>query len=257
MIERVRGRVQRLTRRVVTCRIRYSAQIPVMVICRDRLDPLLDLLAWLEAEGMTDIHLIDNDSTSPSLLDFFETTHHAVVRLGRNVGHTSPWLPELAHLRRGPFVVSDCDVVPDVDAAGAIQHFVELLNRYRSVVKVGFGLHIDDLPAHYDRREEVIAWESQFWQRPLVEDVYMATLDTTFALYRPRTPYTLGPSLRTGGRFMARHEPWYQDSTAVTADLAYFQARAGASTTWNRERTGGTYGSSAGDAGPGIPDPSG
>ncbi|WP_206678274.1 hypothetical protein, partial [Salmonella enterica] len=86
--------------------------------CRDRLDPLLDLLAWLEAEGMTDIHLIDNDSTSPSLLDFFETTHHAVVRLGRNVGHTSPWLPELAHLRRGPFVVSDCDVVPDVDAAG-------------------------------------------------------------------------------------------------------------------------------------------
>lgn len=244
MIERVRGRLRRVTRRLVTRRITDSPQIPVLVICRDRLDPLLDLLGWLEAEGMTDVHLIDNDSTSPALLDFFDATHHTVVRLGRNVGHTSPWLPELEHLRRGPFVVSDCDVVPDAEATGAIAHFVDLLNRYRSVVKVGFGLHIDDLPQHYDRREEVIAWESQFWQRPLVEDVYMATLDTTFALYRPRTPYTLGPSLRTGGRFMARHEPWYQDSAAVTADLAYFQARAGASTTWGAAGDGSPYGSS-------------
>ena len=40
------------------------------------------------------------------------------------------------------------------------------------------------------------------------------------------------------------------------ATLAYFQARAGASTTWNRERTGGTYGSSAAAAGPDLPDPS-
>jgi hypothetical protein len=52
---------------------------------------------------MTDIHPIDNDSTNPALLDCFATTHHTVVFLGRDVGHTSPWLPELGHLRRGPF----------------------------------------------------------------------------------------------------------------------------------------------------------
>lgn len=243
MIGELPGRLRRVGRRVVTRRIRYSGAIPVMVICRDRVEPLQELLAWLETEGMTDLHLIDNDSTYPLMLEFLESTRHSVVRLGRNVGHTSPWLPELDHLRRGPFVVSDCDVVPDPESHGAVEHFANVLNRYRSIVKVGFGLHIDDLPEHYDRREEVIRWESQFWERPLTEQVYMATLDTTFALYRPRTPYTLGPSLRTGGRFMARHEPWYQDSSHISPDLAYFQARAGISTTWGAATGDRPYGS--------------
>lgn len=237
-----RGRAKRLVAKATTRRISYDPGMPVLVICRDRVAPLRDLLGWLVDEGMTNVHLIDNASTYPPMLDLLDATRHTVQRLGRNVGHTSPWLPQLAHLRSGPFVVTDCDVVPDADAHGAVEHFVDLLNRYRSVVKVGFGLHVDDLPDHYARRQEVIDWESQFWTRPLAEDVYMATLDTTFALHRPRTPYTLGPALRTGGRFMARHEPWYQDSSHVTEDLAYFQARAGASTTWSAE--GGTYGSS-------------
>lgn len=241
MTDRWRQIVRRASRRLLTRRITYSRHMPVLVICRDRVDPLLDLLSWLEREGMTNIHLVDNDSTNPALLDFFARTHHTVVRLGRNVGHTSPWLPELEHLRRGPFVVSDCDVVPDADASGAVAYFVDLLNRYRSVVKVGFGLHIDDLPPHYARRDEVVRWESQFWSRPLADEVFTATVDTTFALHRPGTPYTLGPALRTGGRFMARHEPWYQDSSDLTPDLAFFLGRAGSSTTWTPD-SGGGYG---------------
>ena len=243
MTPRARQLAKRIVTRATTRRVAHEPGMPVMVICRDRVEPLRRLLTWLELEGMTNIHLLDNASTYPPLLELFAETQHSVVRLGRNVGHTSPWLPELAHLRSGPFVVTDCDVVPDPDAHGAIEHFVDLLNRYRSVVKVGFGLHIDDLPDHYERRREVIDWESQFWRRPLVEGVYMATLDTTFALHRPRSPYVLGPALRTGGRFMARHEPWYQDSSDITEDLAYFQARAGSSTTWGAHDGGGAYGS--------------
>lgn len=243
VMRKVSPQLRRLVRRITTRRVQYTGTIPVMIICRDRVEPLRELVAWLEAEGMTNLHLLDNDSTYPPLLDYLESTTHSVVRLGRNVGHTSPWLSELDHLRRGPFVVTDCDVLPDVDSHGAVAYFAELLNRYRGVVKVGFGLHIDDLPEHYARRAEVVAWESQFWKRPLVEHVYMATLDTTFAMYRPRTPYTLGPSLRTGGPFMARHEPWYQDSDDISEDLAYFQARASSSTTWGQGREGDVYGS--------------
>ncbi|GAA5108155.1 hypothetical protein GCM10023339_06860 [Alloalcanivorax gelatiniphagus] len=240
-------RLRRLRVRLTTKRIRPTTALPVMIICRDRLEPLIELVAWLEDEGLTEIHLVDNDSTYEPLVTYLASTKHHVVRLGRNVGHTSPWLPELEHLRTGPFIVSDCDIVPDPDSHGAVAHFIELLNRYRSVVKVGFGLHIDDLPDHYARRAEVEAWESQFWQRPLVPDVYMATLDTTFALHRPGTPYTLGPALRTGGRFMARHEPWYQDTDAPTQDLAYFLERASSSTTWRPTGpSGGSYGADVG-----------
>lgn len=237
--------LQRLTRalnRLRTRRLTFTTDIPVLVICRDRVDPLRQLVTWLEEEGMTDIQLIDNDSASSELMEYFSRTPHSVVRLGRNVGHTSPWLPELTALRRGPFVVSDCDIIPDPEAHGAIEHFVDLLNRYRSIAKVGFGLHIDDLPTHYARRDEVVRWESQFWARQLADEVYMATLDTTFALHRPGTPYTLGPALRTGGRFMARHEPWYQDSADLTPDLTFFLSRASSSTTWTPD-VGGGYGS--------------
>ena len=243
MSSSVHTRLRRAVTRLSTSRITYAKDITVMVICRDRLDPLRDLVDWLEEEGMTNIHLIDNDSTYPPLLHFLATTPHTVHRLGRNVGHTSPWLPELDRLRQGPFIVSDCDVIPDAGSHGAVEHFVELLNRYRSILKVGFGLHIDDLPDSFDRRAEVVAWESPFWQRPLVDHVYMATLDTTFALHRPKTLYTLGPALRTGGRFMARHEPWYQDSSAITDDLAYFRSRANGSTTWGAGTEGEVYGS--------------
>lgn len=234
-------RAKRVANRLTTRRLTFSTDIPVLIICRDRVDPLRKLVTWLEEEGMTNLHLIDNHSASPELLEYYSQTPHSVHRLSDNVGHTSPWLPEFSSKRRGPFVVSDCDIIPDPEAHGAIRHFVDLLNRYRSTVKVGFGLHLDDLPAHYARRDEVIRWESQFWTRPLADDVYMAIVDTTFALYRPRTPYTLGPSLRTGGRFMARHEPWYQDSAAVSPDLAFFLGRASSSTTWAPNSVDGGY----------------
>ena len=234
-------RAKRVANRLLTRRLVFSTDIPVLVICRDRVDPLRQLVTWLEEEGMSNIQLIDNDSASPELLEYYSQTPHSVRRLGGNVGHTSPWLPEFSAERRGPYVVSDCDIVPDPEAHGAIEHFVDLLNRYRSIVKVGFGLHIDDIPSHYARRDEVVHWESQFWSRPLADDVYMGQLDTTFALHRPGTPYTLGPSLRTGGRFMARHEPWYQDSAAVTPDLAFFLGRANSSTTWAPNASEGGY----------------
>ncbi len=92
----------------------------MLVICRDRLDPLLDLLAWLEAEGMTDIHLIDNDSTNPALLDFFATD---ALHRGSAGPQCRPHQPLAAGASRtcaGPFVVSDCEVVPDADATGAV-----------------------------------------------------------------------------------------------------------------------------------------
>jgi hypothetical protein len=234
-IDGVRDLRQRIARRVRNGWLRFSPDMPVFVICRDRVTPLRELLAWLEAEGLRNIILVDNDSTYPPLLALYAETTHRVLKLDHNVGATSPWLPEVigAYARRGPFIVTDPDVLPVHGSRGAVKHFIRLLNRYPGYVKAGFGLKIDDLPSHYDLGAQVVKWETQMWVKEIEPDVFQAPIDTTLAVYRPGTPYVIGPALRTGGPFVARHEPWYLDSRNPGDEVTYYRARAAqGSATW-------------------------
>lgn len=224
----LRGRAKNLQTRLRTPRVIVGPGTPVLLICRDRLTPLSTLVTWLEAEGFENISFIDNDSTFPPLLDYFDQTPHRVVRLRRNVGHHSPWLPEVTELRdeRAPYVVSDPDVIPEDGAEGAVARFADLLNRYPGHTKAGFGLRIDDLPEGYAHRESVVRWEAGSWQKEVEPGVFQAPIDTTFALYRPGSQFTLGPALRTGAPYMARHEPWYRIDAEDDPELRYYYAHA-------------------------------
>ena len=140
---------------------------PILITCRDRVEPLQQLVSWLETAGYQRIVLVDNDSSYDPLRSYYADTPHQVLRLGRNLGHLAVWeagvLGTLEH--NGPFVVTDCDVVPDQRTPhDAVDHFADLLFRYSDVDKVGFGLRIDDLPNSYQFRDDVITWESQFWE---------------------------------------------------------------------------------------------
>jgi hypothetical protein len=74
-------------------------------------------------------------------------------------------------------------------------------------------------------KQKVIAWESQFWERRIKGNLYDALLDTTFALYRPRSPYDLN-GIRAGFPYVARHYPWYEDSANPTAERTYYVQHA-------------------------------
>lgn len=206
----------------------YSTDIPVFIICRDRVEPLKRLVVWLEEEGLKNIYFIDNASTYPPLLEYFQKTSYNVIRLNINSGHTSPWKEGIVQLYAAgkPFIVTDPDVIPSDKAHGAVRLFAKLLDDHPERTKAGFGLRIDNLPAHYELRDHVISWEKQFWVSEVEPEVYDAEIDTTFALYRPGTPYTLGPGLRTGGKYIAEHEPWYVDSKHVPAEIKYYREHA-------------------------------
>ena len=67
-------------------------------------------------------------------------------------------------------------------------------------------------------------WEKKHWLKQIEPDVYDAALDTTFALYKP---YTRGDiwvqnALRTGGNYVARHLPWYENSSNITDEDNYY-----------------------------------
>ena len=218
-----------------------SARVPIFLIVRDRLQPLMDLVDWLERAGFEEIWLIDNDSTYPPLIDYLEQTPHDVVRTGRNLGHRSPWLSgtvqRRAHGRR--FVVSDPDVIPDPNCPlDAIDYFGSILDRYPEIDKVGFGLRIDDLPDTYPLAPDVREWERRFWTNEVEPGVFRADIDTTFALYRPLDRrHREDLALRTGPPYVARHTPWYTDPSQLSEEDRWYREHADPSTAnWDRDR---------------------
>ncbi len=200
-------------------------QFPVIINVRDRLSALLDLLAWLEKVGQENIWLCDNASTYEPMVEFLRTTSHRVVFNEINLGHRGPWLSGLV-TELGldqPFIITDPDVVPCEECpTDALDVFHETLQRYPDVDKVGFSLRLDDLPEHYAHRDDVILWESQFWKTTHPSGFFLAEIDTTFALYRAGEGHQNNRALRSKPPYVARHTPWYQDSSNPTDEQHYY-----------------------------------
>jgi hypothetical protein len=238
-----RGSEKSTRRAIFLTRIHCSAvtQVPVFINCRDRLTPLVGLLDYLERAGCEHIYLLDNDSTYPPLLEYYEWTPHNVIRLGENRGHRWFWesglLDELGV--RGRYVFSDPDTVPIEECPlDAIEYFAEVLDRYPGYKKAGFGLKIDDLPDHYRLKQDVIVWESRFWHRIVAPRLYEARIDTTFALYRgPEHAPTA--AIRTGYPYLVRHTTWYLDSDNIPAEHRYYMERAEGVASWGWDEPGG------------------
>jgi hypothetical protein len=216
------------------------ADLPVVVICHNQLRDLTALLGWLERCGHERILLLDNASTYPPLLSYYDASPHEVIRLGANLGQQAPWISGLIDEigSSAPFAVTDPDVVPDPSCpTDAVEYFQSLLLRFPLFSKAGFGLHIDDLPERYPHRNRVRQWETPFWSRELAPGVFAAHIDTTFAVYRPGTPYKVTESLRTGFPYLARHAPWYRDPRCPDEeDAFYFRHRRPDVGYWNRLR---------------------
>ena len=210
-----------------------SKATPVVIISRDRLSPLMQLLAWLARAGYTNPIIVDSASTYPPLTDFLDRSANdiGVVRLERNVGHLAPWFSRDLHAKldiKEPVVVTDCDVLPDESCPhDVVDHLASVLSHFGDIDKVGLGLRIDDLPDRYALRNEVLAWERQFWEKEVAPGVYDAPVDAPFALYRNLTKrHSPNRALRTGAPYWAQHIPWYADSADPTEEEFLYREHA-------------------------------
>jgi hypothetical protein len=232
--------------------------VPVIVNCRDRLQPLRLLVDYLERAGHERIVLLDNDSAYPPLLEYLDATPHRVIRLGVNAGPLAPWTHGVFDTLAvtGPFVYTDPDVVPDETCPlDAIEYFAEILDAYPDRVKVGFGLRIDDLPATYRHRADAERWEAQFWRRRLAPRLFDAAIDSTFALYREPASYALSPAVRTGHPYVARHMSWYLDDAALGDDERFYRSRSNPEiVNWSRDSLPVWLSNAIGDLQPMGPD---
>lgn len=203
--------------------------VPIFIVSYNRLSYLHELVLWLEQAGYRDIQIVDNASTYPPLKNYLDTSKHKVWRLEQNYGHLVVWKCKLFDniINSRHYVVTDCDILPTEDCpADVVAQLYALLEEFSGITKVGFALKIDDLPDCFPFKDDVVAWEKQFWKNPIREGLYPARIDTTFALYRPGigpTQRAWWDSLRVGGPLCARHLPWYVDGESLSDEDIYYQ----------------------------------
>lgn len=202
--------------------------IPIFIISYNRFSYIQSITQQLEKLGYHNLKIIDNASTYPPLLEYYETTKYEVFRLDRNYGHKVFWENEcFEEFRKDLYIVTDPDIMPIESCPNDfVKQFYLLLKKYPRIKKVGFSLKIDDIPKDAPMFEAVNQWEKayNFFKIPW-ENAYSADIDTTFALYIPDSldvSRHFITAIRTGVPIQARHLPWYKNEKDITDEDIYY-----------------------------------
>lgn len=223
------------------CRDTIS-EIPIFVISFNHLTYLQASVAYFEEAGFKNIHIIDNASSYPPLVEYLRASPHRVHYMGKNYKHTvlfdSLKFKEIVDSRY--FVLTDPDVLPVEECPFDFLYvFLDVLLSHPAKNKVGFSLKLDDLPDHYELKENVLKWEGRFYEKSKnhgSQIIYDAPVDTTFALYRPRKEWRTSDffsAFRMGYPYEARHLPWYRDLANLTDEEIYYRSLDQGSSNWN------------------------
>ncbi len=211
-------------------------QIPIIINNRNRFTFLKNMIDSLNEKGYHNIYIIDNNSSYPPLLEYYEKIPFKVFRLKENVGFLSLWKTDLyKQFENNFFVYSDSDVVPTEECPNNfLQIFLDRMKSDSKLMKIGLGLKIDNLPDHFKNKRDVIEWESQYFQNHVDDKFYLSNVDTTFALYRPfvRGGASRLKMYRSKAPIEAYHMPWYNDSENLSEEELYYINNAKTSTHW-------------------------
>lgn len=216
--------------------------IPIVINNRNRFTFLKQLVNYLMEKGYTNIYIIDNNSSYPQLLEYYDELKEKGIKifaLDKNLGFKAfEMIPIYKQMKNGYYIYTDPDVLPvDECPDDFVLHFYNLLQKYPKIQKVGFSLKLDDLPDHFDKKRDVIDWETKLYQKKLEEGVYEAPIDTTFALHRPLSRIsTQGryKHIRTTFPYEARHLPWYNNSMNLSDEEKYYIDHVEIGTQWSK-----------------------
>jgi len=176
----------------------------------------MKLVKWLREAGTYNITILDNGSTYPPLLEWYKEFDITAVKFQPNLGPWSFWTQGMHLVQSTPYVVTDADIVPsDCCPKDLIERCSKLLAKHPESGKVGPGLRLDNIPdlsrdfiTHGDGK----GWEGEgvFWKR-VCERGFNAPIDTTFAVYKARSPWITPEwnNIRLDLPYVVEHTPWY------------------------------------------------
>jgi hypothetical protein len=218
-------------------------RIPVFIVSFNRLACLQQLVAWLGSAELAEPIIIDNASTYPPLLDWFEEmrTSIAIHRFGDNYGPYRVWEQRLFEPHTAPaqpfYVVTDPDVIPIAECPkDAIARLVDTWSDLRCP-KVGLSLRTQAIPDTLPNGEEIRRWEATLQcdevtrstpaaQNGALPRRYGSLLDTTFQVnHRDVIPLSYGSTgIRLAHPYQADHLGWQIDPRRLSdEDKFYWQ----------------------------------
>lgn len=217
-----------------------TSTIPIIIISYNRLNDLKQLVSFLIERNHKNIVIVDNQSTYPPLLDYYNEIKDKVTIeiMDRNYGHLVFWKNRKLYDKytSGYYIVTDSDIIPNKNLpANYIKYLMHMLDHHKKITKVGFALRLDDIPDSFQPKSTVIEWEKQFWIDEIRKDTYNAALDTTFAIYPPKYDFTYSrfyKAIRIAGNYTAKHGGWYLDSKNLTDEDKFYFKLSSNSNSW-------------------------
>jgi hypothetical protein len=126
--------------------------VPVFIVNRNRHAALERLVTWLIGGGTRKVVILDNDSSYPPLLAYYDhlPAGASVLKLGENHGPYVLFEQGVHQVLDTPYVLTDSDIVPaEFCPSDLIGRLLEVLRKYPDASKVGPALRIDNLPDGY------------------------------------------------------------------------------------------------------------
>lgn len=222
--------------------------IPVIIINYNQLYFLKQLIGSLIERNYENIIIIDNKSSYQPLLEYYKTIQDIVTidimdeNFGFDVFVKNRNLQK--KYAKGYFFMTDADIVPNENLPMNFgQIMLNLLDKYFSnITKVGFAIDINDIPEYYPLRDKVRKWEKQYWNFAIEENIYKASVDTTFALYKPNfgnmDRELFLSAIRVGGNFTAKHGGWYVNPKKMSEEQKFYLETANQSSSWRIDKDG-------------------
>lgn len=200
--------------------------IPIIINNFNRLTTTKNLANGLHNLGYTNIHILDNNSTYPPLLDWYKHCSYKVEHLGANLGQLAVYNSGYINKFNGWVAYSDSDIeLNSYCPQGFIDTMIQGAEKYNRI-KAGLALRIDDLPrtryGMYIQKEE-----AKFWTKELEPGIYDADVDTTFSIIKVGQPFQY-QAIRLAGNLTAKHIPWYLDYEKLNPEELYIIEKSNA-----------------------------
>lgn len=214
---------------------------PVFIINYNRLTLPANMADYItDCPGVYPV-ILDNGSTYPPLLEYYETTPHEVKLLGGNWCSTAVFFCGVIEEYNVPerYMMTDPDLILDDIPKDWLHLFHLGLDRYPWAQKAGLSLEIDDLPDTKIGRA-ARAHETGMWANKLDDQFYRAIIDTTFCMVRKIHDF---PAVRTARPYTARHAPWYYTcKDDIPADELYYTRTSEPRSNYWAKRIGEEFG---------------
>lgn len=222
--------------------------INTFIISYNRLSFLKQQIEVLSNNPMLKLHIVDNASTYPPLLEYLKTLHNCTIhRMIKNEGHKVVWETGISVkiCPYDPYIVTDPDIIPEDFNFDEV--LLNGLNKFPSINKIGLGFRMEDIPIDNPLRDNILKHENEL-QREYIRDPEFVRMpvDTTMAIYRGGYHHysvngttsekdNVCRSLRTTN-CMAKHLSWHitEEEIKNEENQFYFESLKQGSTHWSK-----------------------